>query len=129
MYRARAIRRAVRILLAPAVLAACDPTDVLTHDVTVPSVAISGIANGETIIENRAISVSVSDADSDLIEFSIFLDGSKIFTSVPDAKSATKGLTLVGGRDNVGNHLIMVRAVDQAENSRDLSVAYTVFAP
>ena len=129
MYAVRAIRRAVRILLAPAVLATCGPTDVLTHDVTPPSVTISGIANGETIIEDRGISVDASDADSDLIELSIFLDNQLFTTRDPNSKSAGQGVTLEGGPENAGNHTIRARAVDKAGNSREVGLAYTVFAP
>ncbi len=117
------------LLLLSAGLLGCDALDAVTHDVTAPSVAITGITNGETIIENRTISVSASDLDSDLIEFTIFLDGSQIFTTNPNAKSATQGLTLLGGRDAAGPHVLTVRAVDKAANSRELGLAYTVFAP
>ena len=129
MGRARAKLRAVTMLFIPAALASCDPTDVLTHDVTPPSVTISGIANGETIIEDRGISVDASDADSDLIELSIFLDNQLFTTRDPNSKSAGQGVTLEGGPENAGNHTIGARAVDKAGNSRVVSLAYTVLAP
>lgn len=124
----RSARGTVALLLLAGVVG-CDPTDVITHDITPPSVAIAGIANGETIIDPRGVTVSATDADSDIRDFLVFFDGSQIYRTSPNAKSVGTSFTLLTGRENAGNHTITVQAYDAAGNSRELGLAYTVFAP
>jgi hypothetical protein len=111
------------------ILVACDALDVVAHDITTPSVAISGITNGETIIDPRTITVTAHDTESDLAFVDIYLDGSRINDDTPTGQSYSATLTLLTGRANQGQHTIEVQATDAAQNKTTIGLAYTVFAP
>ncbi len=115
--------------LALIALVSCDALDVVAHDITAPTVAITGISNGETIIDPRTITITAHDTESNLTFVDIFYDGSRINDDEPNSQSFATNLTLLTGRANAGQHTIEVRATDAAQNKTTLGLSFTVFAP
>jgi len=117
------------LLLLCGLLPGCDPTDALTHDVTTPTITITGISPGETLFANRVITITVSDLDSELGPIEVYGDGTSIFEDNPSSKSASYQFTLIVSRETAGQHRIEVEAFDEAGNMREYSFIYHVFAP
>jgi hypothetical protein len=110
-------------------VSACDPTDVLTHDTTPPTIAVTGISPGETIFENRVMTVVVSDVDSDLDFVEVFADGTEVHEDRPNRKSASYQFNLIVSRETAGQHHIDIRVTDKANNQREYGFNYLVFSP
>ena len=119
--RSRALRRALTIALASAVLAGLTPASVLAADTTRPKVTVTAPTAGSTISGRVTLKASASD-NNHVARVKWYVDGNLVGLD----RSRPWSETWNSGSVPAGSHKIVARARDRAGNwGRSAAVWFT----
>jgi VWFA-related protein len=90
-----------------------------------PTVNITGITAGETITENRTVTVEVSSPQTPLSTVVYKIDGKEVSTQTAEPLTFDLDVKAIG----VGNHILTVEASNEGGQTASADVAFVVAAP
>lgn len=90
-----------------------------------PTVNITGITAGETITENRTVTVEAASPQTPLSTVVYKIDGKEVATQTAEPLTFDLDVKTIG----VGNHILTVEATNEGGKSASADVAFVVAAP